>query len=138
MARVAAGNSPEVSSTRTVSGRYCTASGSSCRPRPTDREIAKITMLRRFQVTSDSIEIPAATTMPNITITPPPSTSMGTVRITAPTLGTSPQRIRNSAPQVTTWRLITPVIAIRPTFCEKDVLGKLPNSPATAVPIPSA
>ena len=73
-------------------------------------------MLRRFQVTSDSIEMPAATTMPNITITPPPRTSIGMVRINPPTFGTSPQTIRKSAPNVTTWRLITPVIAIRPTF----------------------
>jgi hypothetical protein len=42
-------------------------------------------MLRRFQVTSESILMPAAITMPNITITPPPNTSIGTVVITAPT-----------------------------------------------------
>ncbi len=76
--------------------------------------------------------------MPNMTITPPPSTSMGTVRINPPTLGTSPQMIRKTAPQVTTWRLITPVIAIRPTFWLNEVLGRPPKTPAMAVPIPSA
>ena len=49
---------------RSVSGRPCTASGSSCSPSPMLSEIAKITMLRRFQTTSDSIEMPEATTMP--------------------------------------------------------------------------
>ena len=54
-----------------------------------DSEIAKITMLRRFHLTSDSME-PAATTMPNMTITPPPSTSIGIVRMSAPTFGIRP------------------------------------------------
>ena len=129
---------PEVAKIFIVLGRYCSASGSSCKPSPKDKAIAKITMLRRFQFTSDSIEMPAATTMPNMTITPPPKTSIGTEEITAPTFGTKPQRIRNIAPIVTTARLITPVIAIRPTFCEKDVFGNAPNKPDTAVPRPSA
>ena len=33
---------------------------------------------------------------------------------------------------------MTPVMAIRPTFCEKDVFGRPPNMPATADPKPSA
>jgi hypothetical protein len=103
-----------------------------------DSAMAKITMLRRFQFTSDSIEIPAATTMPNITITPPPSTSIGTVESRARPSGTRPQTIRKSAPMVTTWRLMTPVIAIRPTFWLNDVLGRPPKTPESAVPKPSA
>jgi hypothetical protein len=35
---------------------------------------------------------------------------------------------------VTTWRLITPVIAIRPTFWLNEVFGNPPKTPATAVP----
>ena len=76
--------------------------------------------------------------MPNMTITPPPSTLIGTVDTMAPNLGTSPQTIRKIAPMVTTWRLITPVMLIRPTFWLKDVFGNPPNIPATAVPTPSA
>jgi hypothetical protein len=68
------------------------------------------------------------TTMPNITITPPPSTLIGTVSITAPTFGTKPQAIRKIAPMVTTWRLITPVMAIRPTFWLNEVFGRPPNN----------
>jgi hypothetical protein len=39
---------------------------------------------------------------------------------------------------VTTWRLITPVIAIRPTFWLNEVLGSAPKTPEIAVPKPSA
>ena len=58
--------------------------------------------------------------------------------ITAPILGSNPQTIRNTAPMVTTWRLITPVIAISPTFWLNVVLGIAPNTAASAVPTPSA
>ena len=60
----AAGKMPEVAKIFIVLGRYCSASGSSYKPSPKDKAIAKITILRRFQFTSDSIEMPAATTMP--------------------------------------------------------------------------
>ena len=95
-------------------------------------------MLRRFQVTSASIDMPAAATMPNITTTPPPRTSMGIVVINAPTLGISPASTRKTAPMVTTWRLMTPVMATRPTFWLNEVFGRAPNRPATAEPRPSA
>ena len=39
---------------------------------------------------------------------------------------------------VTTWRLMTPVMAIRPTFWLNEVFGRPPKIPATAVPKPSA
>ena len=97
-----------------------------------------MTMLRRVMATVLSMEIPAEATIPNITITPPPSTAIGMAEITAPTLGTSPQRIRNNAPMVTTWRLITPVMATSPTFWLNEVLGSPPKTPAIAVPSPSA
>ena len=58
--------------------------------------------------------------------------------ITAPILGASPQTTRNTAPSVTTWRLITPVIAISPTFWLNVVFGIAPNTAASAVPTPSA
>ena len=146
MAISAAGRIPEAPRIRSVSGKCCSALGapgatfntSSCSPSPTESATAKITMLRRVQSTSDSIEIPDATTMPNITMTPPPRTSIGTVRITPPTFGTSPQTIRKIAPMVTTWRLITPVMAMSPTFWLNEVLGRPPKIPAIAEPTPSA
>ena len=40
---------------------------------------------------------------------------------------------------VTTWRLITPVIAINPTFWLNEVFGKPPKMPGNcAEPTPSA
>ena len=76
--------------------------------------------------------------MPNMTMTPPPSTAIGMLEIAAPNFGTSPQAIRNSAPIVTTWRLMMPVIEISPTFWLNEVFGSAPNTPETAVPRPSA
>ena len=134
----AAGKRPDVSKMRAVSPKKTIASGTCCRPRPTDSAVAKITMLRLFHLTSDSIDAPAAATIPNMTITPPPRTWIGIVLMIAPIFGTKPQKIRKIAPIVTTWRDITPVIAIRPTFWLNDVFGKEPNTPAIAVPKPSA
>ena len=54
-------------------------------------------MLRRFQFTSASMLMPALTTIPNITMTPPPSTEIGIAATTAPTFGMSPQATRNKA-----------------------------------------
>ena len=49
-----------------------------------------------------------------------------------------PATTKKAAPIVTTWRLITPVIAIKPTFWLNEVFGKPPNTAANAVPAPSA
>ena len=49
-------------------------------------------------------------------MTPPPSTAIGIDDTKAPTFGINPHKIRNTAPIVTTLRLITPVIEIKPTF----------------------
>ena len=74
----AAGKRPDVSKIRAVSPKNAIASGTCCKPKPIDNDTAKITMLRLFQFTSDNIDAPAAATMPNITITPPPKTWIGT------------------------------------------------------------
>ena len=95
-------------------------------------------MLRRLQFTVDSMLTPAETTIPNIRITPPPSTSIGIDETTAPIFGTKPQMIKKIAPMVTTPRLITPVIDTMPTFWLKDVFGRPPKTPARADPSPSA
>ena len=101
-------------------------------------DVARIIMLRRDQVTLDSILTPADSTMPNIRMTPPPRTEIGIAATTAPTFGIRPQTIRNSADNVTTERLITPVIEIRPTFWLNEVFGRPPKTPAIAEPMPSA
>ena len=56
-------------------------------------------MLRRFQLTSDSMLTPAAATIPNMTITPPPRTWIGIVLTSAPTFGIRPAMISRIAPQ---------------------------------------
>ncbi len=89
-------------------------------------------------MTVDSMFTPALTTMPNITMTPPPSTEMGIAATTAPTFGIKPHSTKKSAPRVTTDRLITPVIEIKPTFWLNDVLGSPAKMPAIKLPRPSA
>ena len=59
-------------------------------------------MFRRFILTSVSMLRPAAATMPNITITPPPRTGRGIEAMTAPIFGINPQTIRIRPAMVTT------------------------------------
>ena len=56
----------------------------------------------------------------------------------APIFGISPQTSNTIAPIVTTCLDITPVIPTIPTFWLKEVFGRPPKRPATAVPKPSA
>ena len=95
-------------------------------------------MLRRDIFTSVNIFIPAAATIPNITITPPPKTGKGMDEITAPIFGINPQIIKITPAMVTTWRDMIPVIPTIPTFWLNEVFGKPPKTAATAVPKPSA
>ena len=81
--------------------------------------------------------MPAASTMPNIITPAPPMTGAGMIAITMASFGTNPATTRNSAPMVTTKRLMTPVKATSPTFCENDVFGSALKSAASEVPRPS-
>ena len=65
--------------------------------------------------------MPVAATMPNITMPAPPSTTVGSDSISAAILGSRPSVIRMTPPATQTKRLLTPVTATRPTFCEKLV-----------------
>ena len=69
--------------------------------------------------------------MPNITMTPPPSTGRGVEAITAPNFGRKPQTTRMMAPIVTTWQLMIPVM---PTVWLNNVLGRPSKTEATALP----
>ena len=73
-------------------------------------------MLRLLRLTSLKTFNPAAATMPNITITPPPKTGKGIEAMIAPIFGISPQTTNTIAPIVTTCLDITPVIPTIPTF----------------------
>ena len=81
--------------------------------------------------------MPVAATMPNITRPAPPSTKVGSDSISAAILGNTPSTIRMTPPATQTKRLLTPVTATRPTFCEKLVYGKVLKMPPMKVPRPS-
>ncbi len=70
----AVGATADVAKTFTTPGKYRTAEGTKLRPRPIARETAIITIFRLLRVTSLNTFNPAAATIPNITITPPPKT----------------------------------------------------------------
>ena len=135
---IAVGATAEVAKVFIIPGRYCTALGTRFKPSPTDNETAIITIFRLFMVTSVSIFMPAEATIPNMTITPPPSTGKGIEAIIAPIFGIRPHTTIIKPAIVTTWRDIIPVIPTMPTFWLKEVFGKPPKTPATEVPKPSA
>ena len=98
----AVGATAEVAKVFQIPGRYCTALGTRLRPRPTASDTEIMIMLRRDIFTSVNIFIPAAATIPNITITPPPRTGKGIEEITAPIFGINPQMIKIVPAIVTT------------------------------------
>ncbi|GGC00345.1 hypothetical protein GCM10011572_22930 [Pseudoduganella buxea] len=53
------------------------------------------------------------------------------------TFGSIPSTIMMMPPATQTHRLLTPVTATRPTFCEKLVCGKVFRMPPSSVPRPS-
>src|SRR5262245_42820570 len=63
--------------------------------------------------------MPEAATVPNSTSPAPPSTGYGIAATTRPSTGNTPRIIKITPPAVTTKRLLTPVIATRPTFWAK-------------------
>ena len=81
---------------------------------------------------------PTEKIIPKRTIAAPPSTGFGIAATTAATFGTNPRITRNTPQMATTYRLATPVKEMRPTFCENDVFGNAPKTPATALITPSA
>ena len=81
--------------------------------------------------------IPLITMEENIITAAPPRTAWGMMETSAPNLGHRPHRIRKIAPVEIAKRFTTLVIATRPTFWLKEVLGRTPNSAAKAEPMPS-
>ena len=73
------------------------------------------------------IWIPEVKMEPNIIIVQPPRTDWGREAKKFPTGGSSPARIMQAAPVMIVNRLTTFVMAIRPTFWEKEVTGGQPN-----------
>ena len=75
--------------------------------------------------------------LPNIMIVQPPSTASGNVASAVPTAGTNPAMIIMIAPIKIVKRFTTFVMATRPTFWLKDVIGIQPNRPDNALINPS-
>ena len=90
---------------------------------PTPIDTATIIALKRLflKSTPPRMRLPVAATMPNITSPAPPSTMVGSDSTSAAILGSTPSTIRITPPATHTKRLLTPVTATRPTFCEKLV-----------------
>ena len=74
---------------------------------------------------------------PNIMIVQPPSTASGIDEKNRPIGGINPARIMDTAPVMIVKRFTTFVIAIRPTFWEKEVTGGQPNKEDNADAKPS-
>ena len=66
--------------------------------------------------------------VPNIMVVHPPRTHWGREAKNCPTGGRRPARSIIIAPVAIVKRFTTFVIAIRPTFCEKEVTGQQPKS----------
>src|SRR5271168_2242602 len=63
---------PEDSALRSNTGSACVISGTKLTPKPTPRDVARMTALRRFIVTCERILMPDAATMPkSISVAPP-------------------------------------------------------------------
>ena len=65
--------------------------------------------------------------VPNIMMVHPPRTHWGKEEKNCPTGGRSPARSIMAAPLAMVKRLTTLVMAMRPTFCEKEVTGQQPK-----------
>lgn len=86
---------PEPKNILRACGRWDITSGLTVTPRPKPMETARI---KRFLVVSSHLErvlIPAAATIPNITMPAPPNTGFGIIAIKAPIFGNIPSSIRS-------------------------------------------
>ena len=83
------------------------------------------------------IWIPLTTIVPNIIIVHPPRTESGSVASTAPKIGKIPAKIIITAPVAIANRFTTFVIATRPTFWLKEVIGRQPKQADNALTKPS-
>ena len=81
--------------------------------------------------------IPLTTMEENIITAAPPRTLWGMMDTSAASFGNSPQKIRKIAPVANAKRFTTFVMATRPTFWLKEVLGSTPKMAAREEPRPS-
>ncbi len=81
--------------------------------------------------------MPIAVTIANMTVAAPPMTGAGRSEMIAPTFGIRPRMTRKTPQTVTTQRLRTLVIPIRPTFSAYAVSGNEFMKPASSADRPS-
>ena len=122
---------------RTSWGKMSKMAGTEVKPRPMASERLTMIMLRWEKPQRAIMPKLAKTMLPNIIMVQPPSTAWGMVARIAPMAGTKPLRMRIVAPVAMEKRLTTLVRAASPTFCENEVMGVQPNSPATELTKPS-
>ncbi len=97
-----------------------------------------ITMFLRFMVTVESMLRPAAATMPNITITPPPSTGRGMEAITAPILRQETAHDKDDGADRDNVPAHDSGHADDPDILAERRIGKAAEDGCSAVPRPSA
>ena len=120
------------------SGRLDIKSGLNVTPKPKPIEVAIISKFLSFISTYLKFFIPAAATVPNITIPTPPSTGCGIPFISAANLGNNPSTTRSIPAITATCLLATLVNGISPTFWLNEVFGNAPTTPPNILPTPSA
>ena len=113
------------------SGNCAKKSGLKVTPRPRPIDVAIISKFLSFISTELNVFIPAAATVPNITIPTPPRTGCGIEFINAANLGNNPSITNNIPAIIATCLLATFVKGINPTFWLKDVFGNAPTAPPT-------
>ena len=106
-------------------------------PIPTAKEREAMTIFLWLKPQEAIICIPDTTMLPNIMMVHPPKTLWGREAKKCPTGGRSPAKSMATAPVAMVKRFTTLVIAIRPTFWEKEVTGAQPKSPEMLDPNPS-
>lgn len=122
---------------RIIPGKIANKSGSWVKPNPILKDSADMVIFLWEKPHFPIICRPLITIVPNIIIVHPPRTALGSVASTAPTTGKIPARIIIMAPVAITKRFTTLVMATRPTFWLKDVIGIQPNTEDNALTNPS-
>ena len=114
---------PDSTSEWIACGIHCLKLGAISGIMPMPIDTATIIALWRLPLksTPERMRMPVAATMPNITRPAPPSTTVGSDSTSAAILGSRPSTTRITPPATQTKRLLMPVTATRPTFCEKLV-----------------
>ena len=106
-------------------------------PIPKLKEKAKTTRFLLFSPQRLNISNPLTIMFANIIMVQPPKTELGSVAIKVPNTGNNPAKIMIAAPEAMAILLTTYVIATRPTFWLKDVIGMQPIKEDRELTIPS-